>query len=537
MTIPFLAPSRCILLIGDDALHVYNAGKGGAVLLESVPWDHDRFQDHVAALIAEQARGRSVAILNDMTDQHFKGGQRVPKVGAMDQARVLANRLKMAFPNYPIRGALRVKETNTQSAKSGMPYLFAAVAVSDNIRKTMDAVSLSKAVIDGAFLLPVESADMVTALAEKAGQEDDEGAARWVVLIGQHSSGALRQVIVRDGQLAMTRMTPANPLGGDYELWARQVNQEFKATVSYLSRFGFSPEEGVDVILIGHPEAGQALNRMIDLPCRFFSFTANQAATLLKLNLSRVGNAVYAADPLHVAWAGSKPRFALPLSTGFLEKVQAVRQGARLAAVVLVLGMLFLGGQFLTGVQKTMLLGGDLKQKKMQLSQVEGEYQAEVARLKEMGIDVGLVQGVVSVYENMEAGRMKTLPLVLGVREAMGSELRLDSVRLTQLEPKIKTGGFDGGFQGGIDKPQDRPFEMLLKFGFPSTMDPEVAVKEVDSFKKRLQDRFPSYEVVIERNVIGLDYSAEFSGATGISAEDVSEEDYVSEIKIKGYAQ
>lgn len=530
--------ARCVLLVSDDALHIYNAGPRGVVLLESVRWDHDHFSAYVGEVINKRGRG-SVAILNDMTDQHFKGGQRVPKVGVLDQAKVVRNRLRVAFPNYPVRGALSSKKkrgTNAPTSSGAETYLFAGVAASDPIRKTMDAARLSMKSIDGLFLLPAESAGMVAQIAEKStGVKAAANKGRWVVFIGQHENGALRQVIIRDGQLAMTRMTPAQHLDeNNYTAWAQQVSQEFKATTSYLSRFGFTQDDGLDVIVVAHPQAAEALKPLVEVSCRFLSFTANQAATLLKLKLDRKSSP-YLADRLHVAWAGTRPAFALPMETGFLEKIRQARQTAQMAMVLFAAGIIYLGWQFSTGFEKNLSMEDDLMNKKRYFTQIETEYQAELDRLKALGIDVVLVQGVVSAYQDMEKERIKVLPLLQTVQRAMGAELRLDLMRISQGETNSSTR--DPYSYAGEEERKGTPFSMIVQFSFPAEMDPEVAVREVNAFRARLKRALPDYEVTVERNIVGLDYSAEFSGTAGEISEGVIKDDYVAEIKIEGYTQ
>src|SRR5688500_10927304 len=105
-SIPLLTPSRCVLMIGDEALYIYESGASKTRLIDTVPWASKDFEDSVSDIIRREAKGKALLILNDMTDQHFKGGQRIPRVGPMDKPNVVARKLAASFPNYPIRGAL-----------------------------------------------------------------------------------------------------------------------------------------------------------------------------------------------------------------------------------------------------------------------------------------------------------------------------------------------------------------------------------------------------------------------------------------------
>src|SRR5690606_25566338 len=109
MALPFLKKTRCVLLMADEALYVFRALPGNVSLLDTVPWQEPDFEDIVSGYITRECRAKPVLLVNDMTDQHFKGGQRLPRVGLMDKGAVLKRKLRVTFPNYPIRGALPVK--------------------------------------------------------------------------------------------------------------------------------------------------------------------------------------------------------------------------------------------------------------------------------------------------------------------------------------------------------------------------------------------------------------------------------------------
>jgi hypothetical protein len=84
--------------------------------------------------------------------------------------------------------------------------------------------------------------------------------------MGQHRSGGLRQIVVKNGEIALTRMTPIAENDENSAAWVEDVVQEFKATMSYLSRFGYSPDEGLEVILIANPEPGELAGEKIEIP-------------------------------------------------------------------------------------------------------------------------------------------------------------------------------------------------------------------------------------------------------------------------------
>ncbi|MCB9991576.1 MAG: hypothetical protein H6867_09435 [Rhodospirillales bacterium] len=302
---------------------------------------------------------------------------------------------------------------------SGGLYLFAAVPVSEQVVKTLEAVKRSMVSISGFALLPVESSDMVKAMSEKLAGKKGE-AARWTVFIGQHHSGGLRQVITRDGQLAMTRMTPVADLASDPNGWAREASQEFKATLSYLSRFGYSPEDSTDVIVVAHPDAGRALEQQIEAKCNYTSYTVSEAARLLGMKIG-IQDDPHFAEPLHVAWAGRKSRFILPMEAADIDRIHKPRQIAAAAMFLLIAGGAYLGWQLAGDAQRMMETKSDLESQRTVLARVDSEYQQEVQRMEALGIDVDLIQGVLKTYQDFELDRVDLMALVQNIGEALGT--------------------------------------------------------------------------------------------------------------------
>ncbi|WP_297766608.1 hypothetical protein, partial [uncultured Muriicola sp.] len=300
-----MAPSRTVLLVSDEALYIYSTGAKGVRLVDTVPWSAENFIDNVAHILSKDCGGKPVLVLNDMVEQHYRK-ERIPKVSVMDKQNVIKRKLIVAFQNYPIRAALPLKEKQKgkKDKKSGGLFIFAAIPATEIFNKIIAATRKSLAPIAGFCLLPIESADMVQKLSEKLAPKGQKKT-KWKVFIGLHKGGGLRQVVTSNGDLALTRMTPVTENEENIGEWAADVYQEFTATMSYLSRFGFSPEDGLDVIFISESAAGEKLGELIETPCNYHSISSQEAADLLKMPLGYQEDLKY-ADVLHLGWAGRK---------------------------------------------------------------------------------------------------------------------------------------------------------------------------------------------------------------------------------------
>ncbi|MBI4030662.1 MAG: hypothetical protein HY370_03205 [Proteobacteria bacterium] len=504
----------------------------------SVSWQNDDFEDVVVTALRRACGSKPALILNDMTDQHFKGGQRMPRVGAMDKANVLKRKLQVSFPNYPIRGALPLKwdkgESGGKKKHGGGLYLFAGIPMSEPVAKSFSAVKAAMVPIAGFCLLPVEGAEMVQTLAVRLAGKSRKPS-RWVVFMGQHRDGGLRQVITRDGQLAMTRMTPMTEADNAPDIWARDVSQEFKATISYLSRFGFSSAEGVDLIVISDSESGALLENLVNIPCHYTALSAPEAAREIGMNIGVQDNSRY-ADPLYAAWSGRKSRFTLPMEAVELARIGKPRQVAALFMVGLILAGGYLGWHMFSMMQSMSAMQDDLDNQKRILAQAEKDHQQEVDRMAALGFDVRLVQGAIETYSVLDKDKMRTLTLIKKLGEALGDNLRLDIVTVDYITPPPLDPQSAAALSG--QEQQQRPqVNMLIKLSFPPSVEPEVGVREVNDLKRRLTATMPGYDVVVQRNVAGLEYSDTFSGAVGRSAKDIASEKGVAEISIRGAIQ
>lgn len=109
MHIPFLFPSRCVLLMEDEGLLVYEATPARIHFVDLLSWETANFEQTLARLISKKTRGKRVLILNDMVEQHYRK-ERVPHAGPLYRFVLLRRRLAEVFRPHPIRAALRLKE-------------------------------------------------------------------------------------------------------------------------------------------------------------------------------------------------------------------------------------------------------------------------------------------------------------------------------------------------------------------------------------------------------------------------------------------
>ena len=533
MSVSFLTPSRTVLLVSDEYLSIFSVTGNKTSLVETVPWEAENFEKNVASIIAKDCGKKPVLILNDMVEQHYRK-ERVVKTGVnmMDKKSMVKRKVQVAFPNYQMRAAYPLKEKipKTDKQPAADVYIFAALANSEQISKTIGATKKSLASMAGLCLLPVESSDLVHTLSAKlAPKKKKQYKNSWAIFIGQHRNGSLRQVLTKNGELALTRMSPVVESDDDPQIWAESINQEFKSTIGYLSRFGYDPSDALDVFIIANPAPGEAIRNIVDQDCNLHVMTASEAAKAAGIAIGPQADERF-ADVLHVAWSGRKSRFTLPLKTAEVDKVSQPRQIAMLAGVLMLGGAAFLGYQALNEFGKLSENLDSINALNRQKSQLDLQYQREVQRLEEVGFDVRLVQSSIEVYDTFENDRIKVLNIFRNVARSLGKDLRIDSIKLDKAEerPALQS------WEMPTTNKKAVLYEARLKMTYPPTANVETGNNEVQLLSERIAMLLPDHEVEVSKFLQDYDYTEGLVVEAGDLDTANVQQDFVAEIVIKG---
>lgn len=536
MSLSFFTQRRTVLLMSDEALYVYKAARRGRELVEAVPWDADNFEAHVVRLLENECGKKPVLILNDMIEQHYRKERLAQKgVGMLDKTSVVRRKLNMAFPNYPIKAFLAVKGDSAQKSASGT-YIFAAVSTSDQLSKTLSAVRQSVVSVVGFFLLPVESADMLKKLTEKTVVKGKKRSP-WTVLISHHKSGGLRQIVVKNGELALTRMSMLSSDQSTPEQWVAESYQEFEATMSYLSRFGYHKDDGLNIIVIGDPVAGDMLQDKVSEEYNYASLTVGQAAALLGMPIGRrVGGDDLFADILHVDWAASKSSFAMPMQSAQIDQISKPRKIVSALSVLLVCTALFLLYEAVSSQWAIANINKSLSEANQQYGQLDMQYQKEVVRIQDLGYDIELMQAALSIYTELEQKRIDILPLFRSIGLALGRDLHFDEI-IVRKAPRSQVAGFiDSMSDPSLQSPEaatESLFEATLVMKYPGTTDIDVGNQEVRDLQARMQMLLPRYEVEVSKLLKDYEYVDEIVVETGNLSDKELNQDFVAELRIR----
>ena len=472
-----------------------------------------------------------MVILNGMVEQHYRK-EVIPKVSILDQKTVLKRRLNLAFPNYPIRAAL--KSTGSEERKSNS-YLFVAMPQSDSFRKVIAAVATSMVSIVGVYLLPVEAAPMVKKLVTKL-YDSTQARSVWTIMVGQHHGGGLRQVVTRNGELALTRMSPVVDTDVEPDLWCEEVYNEIKATMGYLSRFGYSANDGLNIIIIANDSCSNILEKTVDINCNLKVLNAKEASSLLSLKFGNQEDLRY-ADTLYASYLGKQFRFVLPLEAASVTRLIKPRRVASfitLAALVGVLGMGFFISQSL---KERMVMDDKSLVSRQQLVALKQEYDIELEKKKKIGFDFLFVNNAIEIFDGYKNNKTIILPLVHDISRSLGAGLQIDDIKMEVVDKGNKqTNPYAYPEADLNENKQSRELKTVITLSFSDKVEPDVGVSLVNTLRDRLQINLPDRKVEVVKQVAGLSYTGNFAGESGDEF-DSEAEDLKAEILIMGGIQ
>lgn len=494
-------------MVGGEGVALYGpSGRFGMERETSISWEVPNFEDQLAEVLADKSVGRSVTVLFDGNDQTYRKEDNIPKLSPIDRPRYVKRKLELAFPAYPIRASLEIKPPKKKfgrspGARPAPSYLFVALPETEQVDRVSEAMLDAGVPIGGFGLLPVESAKMVSELAEKvfAGKGKKS---RWALLVGQHETGGLRQVVVKDGNLALTRLTPTSDAGPSGPGWVEDAVREFKATTNYISRFGYSPEDGLDVMVICGDIEKQFFKPAEMGIAHFQCLNLNEAMRHIGVKASGNEKNNF-ADALHAAWISKNGRLRLPVRVPSLHRVMAPRLAASIGTLVLALGVLAFTGlsvESYIGYSRTQ---DNITQKENQKALHEREYEKESAVFAELPIQPAVVRSAMSVKETLESNSINIAPVLNRLKESLGGDLHLQKLVYEHAPgPALNLSGSAAAsaaprFGRAPVAQGNGTIKINFSFGMSDQVLLEQKVIRAEKLLETLKTNFPGYKVSI----------------------------------------
>ena len=512
------------MMVGGEGVTLYApSSRLGMERETSISWEVPNFEDQLADILADKSVGRAVTVLFDGNDQTYRKEDNIPKLSPIDRPRYVKRKLELAFPAYPIRASLEIKPPKKKfgrasaTAKIAPSYLFVALPETEQVDRVSNAMTDAGVAIGGFGLLPVESSALVSELAEKvfAGKGRKS---RWALLVGQHETGGLRQVVVKDGNLALTRLTPTSDAGPSGPGWVEDAVREFKATTNYISRFGYSPEDGLDVVIICGDIEKQFFKPSEMGVSHFQCLNLNEAMRHIGVKASGNEKNNF-ADALHAAWISKNGRLKLPVRVPSLHRVMAPRLAAGIGSLILALGVVGFTGlsvESYIGYSKTQ---GEIAQKQNQKSLQEREYERETAEFDKLPIQPAVVRSAMAVKEMLELNTVNLAPILARLKAAMGGDIHLEELSFVHEAAEALSDNPNGSsaMRFGVMQQSNPRGTVKISFAFsmPDNTLLEQKVKRAEQLLEGLKAQFPEYKVSITSQFGGFSREGSRTGGIG----------------------
>lgn len=531
-----------ILVVGNDGVQLYVTRGKRTSLYEDFSEAGGNLSSGLRHAFKEI--NAPLILLFDVVEQQYRK-ETIPQISFFDRKKVIERKLMMAFPQQQMRAFLQSK----QAPKSGdsMVALFAALAPNLTVIQIMDAVLGSEVSVIGCGLLPVESTTLMlklqTALAKKA-KGGTPG--RWAVLMTHHKTGGLRQIVTKDGELALTRLTPLaiDPLNAD--ALADEMQREFNATLTYLSRFGYEPSDGLDVIVTSSQALCQRFAQMRLPVSKLYAITVQEAGKLAGMNIRTDERSSVFGDIVHASWMGVQRRILMPLSAPLMDKIIKARDLAQLAMFVLLIVLGYGSWKIFDLQTRNMTLQSEIVDIKSKRVVLQTEYDTLSKQLNTLKYPPEQTKLGLDIYDGFSKRGLQLEPVVEKITQLIDKNaMTLKNIHVTSnagtsiLDYLTQVaGGATSSLDPGTDKAQ---MEVIFEIGFTENAPIENAAELTNALADKLRVAFPGRQVTIDKMVGNLALDKTVQGVSEqIAANEVKgrlvKED-TSTFKITGIAE
>ena len=524
---PLSGRSRRVLIMGDEGIVLYAVAKKKATRLISLPWEAPNFNKDAVAALNQKHRG-SVLVLVDSVEQYYRK-EKIPNVGAMDRPKIVKRDLAMAFPNFTIRQSMEIKKPKKRGEKSNtkerLQYLFAALPDTPNLKKVVDVLFEAEVSIAGVGLLPLESTGLVDELATRCVEKSNGKRSKWTILIGQNETSGLRQVVTRNGNLALTRMTPLPDAATGANL-SGEIIRELKASLSYIPRHGYQADDGLDFIVIAPKESHEAL-KMARLPVTNIC-CMDTLESVRTLGGDYQGNIAQTyADPLYALWGAKKSKLTLPMKVPALEKISLPRKLAQfsiIGAFLIVIGLLWMMYQSYAAYTEATQ---EIQSRKTQKSALTRDYEQESQIFSELPRKPEVVNNVLAVKRMLEDNSIDVTPMMQRLQTALQNEFLVKNISVRHVAPEDTSiaqasstapRSMLSASSTGDDKEdigENGQITVALSvYPVNSQMPLEEKVNRAEALLTRLQEAMPEHNIELSKQFGGISRTGKFSSKT-----------------------
>ncbi len=500
-------PARFVLAIGNEGGLLLQLA-GGALRGRWQVGSHDDAALATLAAALAKARRCPLLVIGDLLEQSYRK-EAVPRLNRADRAKVLNRRLERAFPDTPLKAALKLADDPEEPRSQNC--LLVGLPPATDWDRWLGFLRQVENPVQALTLLPVEAAGMVDRLA-RALAPADRPAQGWAILIGRQATGGFRQIVVHGGELVLTRLTPSLAVDAGPAEVAAEISRELKATLGYMTRLGYRAGGGLDILALGDQALAAALGDPASIPGRLTVVAAAEAARALGL---AVPAEVEAADAalLGALWAGQRRRPVLQLLPPDLRMrimqgraLRWVSAGLAASALGLASYAALAGVSALQVKQEVSWLSAWQRTTRQQLKRSEDDVDAIRARAEAM-------RAVIEADRQLEATGASPFEALRVLRQAMTRDEQLTALTWQLTAPAAARRPTPG-----VAPTEAADFALDLVLDLGPGADPAAAVAATADLADRLTGAFPDRSVAIVRQAIDILPQQAFVGSAGLGA-------------------
>ena len=476
---------KFVLFIGDEgAILIYMRGATVLRRLFAV----SPAPDHTATIV-ELLNNHPKAplyILADVLDQQYVR-HTFPPVSALSVNNLVKRRIDRDFQASDLTGAIRLGRE--KAGRKEWLYLLVALAATPLLQQWFDLLVEQPNELKGIFLTPVEGQVFIPALHKALSNEKP---LPWQLLVSHHKVSGFRQIVLRDGRLAFTRVTQAidDALPA---VVAGNIEQEIMNTLEYLRRLGFQESGLMEMIVIASQEVQEALDLKRFNAGQVFSLTPLDVAEAMGLEQAALSADRFGDVVMGAAFARARKR-EMKLMTAYAQKlsqIYAARLGVKALGALAVVGLLGMSGMNLLQAIDDRSAASDTEDKRKPVQDQLAAVRKSVAGLNK---NIALKSAIMLTYDDYMKDAHPPSEFIDAIAPLMPPEVR--AVKFSWGPPGTASAN---GNQGSVPagSPNDGPLEIRIDFelsrDFPSM---DALEKFVANFVADLKTKLPAYTIV-----------------------------------------
>lgn len=482
-----------VLMVGDD----------GAVLLY-IKNREVQHRDFIASAASEDLRifterfsedtNAPLVMVVDTMDQTYLP-QTLPPVTSLSVGKLIKRRLEREFPDEEIRGALPLGRES--KGRKDWHYLIIALEKTPALAQWLDYLDTLPNWLSGIYLIPVEMEMFIRLLDKSLYAGQTYKAPEWQFIVSYNKVSGFRQVILRKGRIALTRV--GQPIGElTPEVIAGNIEQEAQNTMEYLKRMGYQAQDELHLYVI----ASEAINKYIE-PERLrvtkaHHLTPHMVGEMLGLaGATQMGDQY--GDVVLATVIGAARQHVLKLITKSAQKLDTLfklKVGQRIAISIFTGALVSYVGSTMYDI-KTIINDIDSLETSRNAKQRELDaLKAEVAKAPE---DIDRITDMVELYELLTKRAAMPLPLIDRLSRVLTDDVRVKGLSWEVVENAAKsTSNKNNNERSGKEKEDEEDTTVMLRLQVQFSKDTDEQkrfIKMAEEWRQKMKAALDAKDV------------------------------------------